>query len=84
MARPVFLASYARWRQLREQYRRGLVPSDSGTGILRQCSHRRRPSSSRGMSYFVMTGPYSRKAFDDFVPTGNKQGTLDVYKSGPT
>jgi hypothetical protein len=54
MARPVFLASYARWRQLREQYRLGLLPSDSGTGVLRQCSHRRRPSSSRGMSYFVM------------------------------
>lgn len=62
IARPVFRASYARWRQLREQYRRGLVPSDSGTGLTMQCSHRRRPSSSRGMSYFVMTRPYGRAA----------------------
>jgi hypothetical protein len=47
-------ASYARCTQLREQYRRGLLPSDGGTGFFWQCSHSRRPSSSRGTSYFVM------------------------------
>ena len=53
MARPVLRASYARCRQLREQYDRGLVPSDSGTGVSRQCWHNRRPSASRGISCFM-------------------------------
>lgn len=83
IALPVLRASYARWRQLREQYRRGLVPSDSGTGIFWQCSHSLRPSLSRGTSYFVMTqtvsqggrwpsGPYR------LFTTGTKSHTLDM------
>jgi hypothetical protein len=46
-------ASYARCRQLREQYRLGLVPSEAGTGVSMQNSHRRRPSLSVGISRFM-------------------------------